>query len=61
MGSASSRSALLQLAVKRYRERNPMPNPESAKAGIIERKRVTIGNHRQRLRPTRAPAAGAKL
>ncbi|KZS75909.1 hypothetical protein A4G26_22235 [Mycobacterium kansasii] len=32
-----------QLAVKRYRERNPLPNAEAARAGIVERKRVTLG------------------
>lgn len=32
-----------QLAFKRYNERNAPPNAETARAGIIERKRVTIG------------------
>lgn len=32
-----------QLAVQRYRERNPLPNAEAARAGILERKRVTLG------------------
>lgn len=32
-----------QLAVKRYRDRNPLPNAEAARAGIVERKRVTLG------------------
>lgn len=32
-----------QLAVQRYRERNPLPNADAARAGIVERKRVTLG------------------
>ncbi len=33
-----------QMAVKRYRERNPLPSADAAMAGIVERKRVTIGS-----------------